>query len=166
MNKRGFSTIIVSLVLILVTLVAVGIVAVVIGNILQESSKKVSIDGIFLNLNVDSVKANTDGSISVNVKRNAGSGDLNAIKFILFDGAGTKVIEKRTNLNELEQNTFTISQSELGGFNVKGVSVAPVIKGMPQEVTSTKEISDQTQIPTIDNREVIVINFASLSEQQ
>ena len=48
MNKRGFSTVIVSMLLILITLVAIGIVAVAIGDIIQENSKKISIDGIEL----------------------------------------------------------------------------------------------------------------------
>lgn len=164
MNKRGFSTVIVSMVLILITIVSMGIVAVVIGDIIQENSKKISIDGIFANVWVDSVKMNDDGSALVNVKRSAGGGEVNAIRFVLSDGENVKVIEKQVDLNELEQKTYTFSREELSGLRVKDVSVAPIIKGIPKEATPAKEIMNQT--PAIDNREVIVINFASLSEQQ
>lgn len=164
MNKRGFSTVIVSMVLILITLVSMGVVAVVIGDIIQENSKKISIDGIFANVWVDSVKMNNDGSASVVVKRGAGGGELNAVRFVLSDGENVKVIEKSVNLDELEQNTYTFNQEELNGFLVKEVSVAPIIRGIPKEIVSVKEVTNQTQ--TIDNREVIVINFASLSSQQ
>ncbi len=164
MNKRGFSTVIVSMLLILITLVAIGIVAVAIGDIIQENSKKISIDGIFVNIGVNSVKVNDDGSVSVAVKRGAGSGELNAIRFVLSDGENAKVIEKNVDLSELEQSTYIFSQSELNGFKVKDVSVAPIIKGIPKEATPSKEVMNQMR--TIDDREVIVINFASLSDQQ
>ncbi|MBI4116525.1 hypothetical protein HY449_02155 [Candidatus Pacearchaeota archaeon] len=164
MNKGGFSTVIVSMVLILITLVAIGIVAVVIGDIIQENSKKISVDGIFVNLGVNSVKVNDDGSVSVAVKRGAGSGELNAVRFVLSDGESAKVIERAAELNELEQKIYTFGREELGGLDVKDVSIAPIIRGIPKEIVSVKEVTNQTQ--TIENREVIVINFASLSSQQ
>ncbi len=164
MNKRGFSTVIVSMVLILITLVSIGIVAVVIGDIIQENSKKISVEGIFASIGVNSVKVNDDGSVSVAVKRSAGSGELNAARFVFSDGEDVKVIEKSIDLSELEQETYTFSAEELGGFRVKDVSIAPIVRGIPKEATPAKEVMNQTQ--TIENREVIVINFASLSEQQ
>ncbi|MEK6842268.1 MAG: hypothetical protein AABX84_00475, partial [Nanoarchaeota archaeon] len=134
MNKSGVSEVIVGLFLILLAFVSVAIVSLVIINIIQTQSEKVSLEGFFIDLDLSSVKVQNDGSVSVSVKRNPGEGDLTGIKFIFSDGKNSKVIEKKANLNELEQNTYTFSSEELEGIDAKDVSIAPVVGKISGEI--------------------------------
>ena len=128
-NKKGLSTIIVTLILILLSLVAVGIVWVVVSNILQSGTEQTSsgLGQIFLSIGIENVKVESNGDVSVSVKRNAGEGDLSGINFIVSDGENSQVIKKSESLGELATKTFTITSAELTGVAfVKEVSIAPI----------------------------------------
>ena len=103
-NKRGLSTIVVTLILVVLSLVAVGVVWAVISNLLKtgEQQSTSSFGQIFLNLKVQNVNLKTNGDVDVTVQRNSGTGDLKAINFIVSDGTNSKVIKKTTSLQELE----------------------------------------------------------------
>ena len=165
MNKKGVSEVIVGLFLILLAFVSGAIVSLVISNIIQTESQKINLEGFFVDLDLQSVKILGDGSISVNVKRNAGDGDLSGIKFVFSDGKNTKIIEKDADLKELEQNIYTFSKEELEGFNAKDVSIAPVANGISGNA-KTKNIVETQIIPEIamNDENVIVINFATISQ--
>ncbi|MBI2042787.1 hypothetical protein HYT25_00160 [Candidatus Pacearchaeota archaeon] len=166
MNKKAVSEVVVGLFLILLAFVSVAIVSLVISNIIQTESEKVSLEGFFVDLDLQSVKVQDDGSVSVSVKRNPGDGILSGIKFVFSDGQNSKVIEKEADLKELEQNTYTFSQEELEGLNAKDVSIAPVVNGFFGE-TETKNIIETEIVPeisTTSENEIIVINFATISE--
>ena len=168
MNKKGVSDVVVGLFLILMAFVSVAIVSVVISNIIQTESKKISLDSLFIDLDLQSVKIQDDGCVSVSVKRNAGDGILTAIKFVFSDGKNSKIIEKESDLSELETNTYTFSKEELGGFDAKDVSIAPVIDGDSGE-SETKNIIDSGVLPEMsmaNENEIIVINFATISQEE
>ena len=166
-NRKGVSEVVVGLFLILLAFVSVAIVSLVISNIIQTESEKVSLKSFFVDLDLQSVKTLEDGGISINVKRNPGEGDLTGIKFIFSDGTNTKVLEKEANLNELEQGTYTFSSEELGGINAKDVSIAPVM-GKTSGKVETKNIIETQSFPEISsgNENVIVINFATISKEE
>lgn len=134
-NKRGLSTIVVTLILVVLSLVAVGVVWAVISNLLKtgEQQSTSSFGQIFLNLKVQNVNLKTNGDVDVTVQRNSGTGDLKAINFIVSDGTNSKVIKKTTSLQELGTQTFTLTYSELGAMAVKEVSIAPIINSNGQE---------------------------------
>ncbi len=128
-DKKGLSTIIVTLILILLSLVAVGIVWVVVSNILQSGTEQTSsgLGQIFLSIGIENVKVESNGDVSVSVKRNAGEGDLSGINFIVSDGENSQVIKKSESLGELATKTFTITSAELTDVAfVKEVSIAPI----------------------------------------
>jgi len=128
MNKRGLSAVVITLIIILLVLVAIGIIWVVVRNILSEGSEEVSLGKFMIDLNIE--KAYIEGeNIKVRTKRNVGRADLIGINFIFSDGTNTKIIKKETNLQELGRYTFIFSQEELEdiGF-VKEVSIAPILK--------------------------------------
>ncbi len=128
-NKKGLSTIIVTLILILLSLVAVGIVWVVVSNILQSGTEQTSsgLGQIFLSIGIENVKVESNGDVSVSVKRNAGEGDLSGINFIVSDGENSQVIKKSESLGELATKKFTITSAELTGVAfVKEISIAPI----------------------------------------
>ncbi|VVB82767.1 Concanavalin A-like lectin/glucanases superfamily protein [uncultured archaeon] len=129
-NKRGLSTIVVTLILVVLSLVAVGVVWAVISNLLKtgEQQSSSSFGQLFISLTLQNVNLKTNGDVDVTVQRNSGTGDLKAINFIVSDGTNSQVIKKSTTLQELGTNTFTLSTSDLGnvGF-VKEISISPVV---------------------------------------
>tara|TARA_Y100000310_G_scaffold107162_1_gene105593 strand:+ start:6330 stop:7418 length:1089 start_codon:yes stop_codon:yes gene_type:complete len=130
MNKKGISTIIVSLIMIVLVLAAISIVWVVVSNILSGESERASssLGQIFLGLNIEKVLVEDNGDVSVNVKRKAGEGNLVGLKFVVSDGTNSEVIERKNiNLAELGEKKFTLTSAELSSLSfVKEVSIAPI----------------------------------------
>ena len=166
MNKKGVSEVVVGLFLILMAFVSVAIVSVVISNVMQLESEKINLDGLFIDLDLQSVKVQGDGSVSISVKRNAGEGILSGIKFVFSDGKNSKIIEKKTSLNELETDTYTFSLEELEGLNAEDVSIAPIINGASGK-EETKNVVETQKIFEPENKgEIVVINFATISQEE
>ena len=134
-DKRGLSTIVVTLILIVLSLVAVGVIWVVVSNLLNTGTQQAtsSFGQIFLNLKVQNVNIKSNGDVDVTVQRNSGAGDLKAINFIVSDGTDSKVIKQITSLQELGTQTFTLPYSTLGSMAIKIISLAPVINSNGQE---------------------------------
>ena len=84
MNKRGLSTIVATLIIILLVLVAVGLIWVVVRNVIQDSAEQVQLGRFTLDLSIEQVQLN-ENQVSVKLKRNAGDGDFVALKFVVDD---------------------------------------------------------------------------------
>ncbi len=135
MNKRGLSTIVTTLILILLVLVAVGVVWIVIRNVLKSGVEDIDIEKFTIRLSIENVKMNNE-IIDITVKRNPGAGELTGIKFVLKNETDSVVVVRNVSLSELELNTFSINTTFEGISSVKEFSIYPIIK------TSTgKEIS-------------------------
>ncbi|MEK6827211.1 MAG: hypothetical protein AABX99_01880 [Nanoarchaeota archaeon] len=82
-DKRGLSTIVVTLILVVLSLVAVGVVWAVISNLLKTGEQQTtsSFGQLFINLNIQNVNIKSGGDVDVMVTRNSGVGDLKAINF-------------------------------------------------------------------------------------
>ena len=134
-DKRGLSTIVVTLILIVLSLVAVGVVWVVVNNILKSGTQQTtsSFEQLSLSLKLQNVNLKTNGDVDVTVERGSGAGNLDAINFIVSDGTNSKVIKKSTTLQELGTQTFTLLYSDLGAMAIKKVSISPVINSNGQE---------------------------------
>lgn len=122
-NKRGLSTVVTTLIIILLVLVAVGIVWVVISNVIREGTEEISLGKFTVDLRIKSVNV-TGGSVDVKIRRNPGKGDLSGIKFIIDDGVDTHVFDEPTTMAELAEQTFSLIYSGI----VKEVSIAPILK--------------------------------------
>ena len=130
-NNRGISAIIVTLLMIVLSLVAVGVVWVVISNVLSSGTEQVSsgVGQLLLNLKIEKVQVESNGDVSVTVKRSSGAGEISGINLIVSDGVNSQVIKKDSTLQELGTQTFTITSSELTNLGfVKDVSIAPLTK--------------------------------------
>lgn len=126
--KRGMSTIIATIMMILFVLIATGIVWVVIKNILSEETEEISsgLDIITLSIVGSSVDFSESGKVSLIINRNIGKGDLAKIKIILYNEEGDSYVKEVTasDLGELGSKKFTIST---GGFtNIQKISIAPI----------------------------------------
>ncbi|MFH1607847.1 MAG: hypothetical protein ABIA78_01815 [archaeon] len=127
-NKRGLSTVITSLIIILLVLVAVGIVWIVIRNVIETGSEEIELGQFTLDLDIKDVSVGTE-NISMNIKRNAGKGELTGIKFIFNDGFNSEILEETNiNLEELGQRGFSFVLNQLNLSNVETISVAPMYK--------------------------------------
>lgn len=133
-NKRGLSGVIVTLILILLVLVAVGVVWVVVQNILESGTERISLSQLTISMDVDSVNVEDNGDVKVTVRRNAGEGELTGVNLIVSDGQNEEVVERTGSIDELEARTYTITQSELGSVKlVNSVSISPILNINDQE---------------------------------
>lgn len=124
MNKRGLSDVLTTLLIVLLSIVAIGVVWVIIQNLISEG-EEISLVGLSLNLKIEKATAN-ESNLNVNVKRNAGEGELVAINFIISDGSNSDVLRKNTNLKELGSENFAFYLSVLDVGEIAEISIAPV----------------------------------------
>jgi hypothetical protein len=132
MNKRGdirgLSTIVATLLVIMLTLVAVGIIWVVVKDVIDTNTDQISLGKFTLDLEIKNVTVNvTNSSIMVKVKRNPGEGDISGLKFVVEDDENTDVIEYNSSLAELEEKSITLAvSSDINLSKIQKVSVAPI----------------------------------------
>ena len=128
-NKRGLSNVIVTLIIIVISLIAVGLVWVVVQNLIGDETEEISLGFVTVDLEITEVKVQANDT-EVKVKRKTGKGEISGLKFIVSDGVNTKVIDKKNvNLSQLEEKTFILTSVELGNIGfIKEISVAPVFK--------------------------------------
>jgi hypothetical protein len=129
MQKRGLSTVIVTLILILVSLVAVGIIWVVVRNVIQTGTEGVGLSQFSLSAKILDVSIdNSSNNISLTVKRNAGKGELEGISFVFSSGENNEVITRSVSLKELEQMKFYFHLINTSVSDLTSVSIVPLIK--------------------------------------
>lgn len=83
-NKKGLSTIVATLLIILLTLVAVGIIWIVIRNVVNTGTQQIDVDAKCLSASVEatSVEDNGDGTYDVTIFRNGGDDLLGGVKLV------------------------------------------------------------------------------------
>ncbi len=153
MKKRGLSTIVTSLILILLVLVAIAIVWVVIKNILSKGAEEVNIGQFTVDLNIKDVNI-SPMNIDVTVKRNPGAGEISGLKFAISDGFNTSVYEETTNIKELEEQKFRFNYNSL----VKEIALAPMFKSK-----SGKTIIGQVVEKRVFSNKEIIKNSGGMS---
>jgi cysteine-rich repeat protein len=125
-NKKGISGVIVTLIMVVISIIAITIVWGVLRNTIAEESSKVSISSLQLDLEITG--AHMDGlDVVLGVKRNTGGGEITGINFIFNDGTQSVIVKKATTLDELDERNFVFSSSEVLGIGPGDlVSIAPV----------------------------------------
>jgi hypothetical protein len=89
-NKKGLSTIVATLLIILLTLVAVGIIWVVVKNVVTGGSDQVTLDSKCLSANVVATKVtNVTNVYSVTLSRQGGTDELGGVKLVFTNEDGT-----------------------------------------------------------------------------
>ena len=124
-NKRGISSVIATLLLVLLTIVLIGIVWLVINNIVSSTNQQISIGGLTLNLKIQQASIGQN-NISVVVQRQSGAGNLSGIRFVVFDGLNSGIVDENANLDVYEGKDFIISPSNVNINSAETVSVAPI----------------------------------------
>ena len=130
LSKRGLSTVVTTLIIVLLVIVAIGIIWAVIGNLIRTGSEEVNTGRISLSIDIKNVKdvLGFPDQVEVTVKRNVGEGNLKDLKFVLDDGTNTEVVtQENVGLVELGEATYTFDKGMAIGTNIiKKVSVIPV----------------------------------------
>lgn len=121
MKKRGLSMVVTTLILILLSFVAIGIVWVVVKNVIDSGAEEVTMDSFNLNLEIQNVYSENN-HLYVNVKRNPGAGNFDGIKFVLDDGTNSEVLYSEANIAELGSNVFELNPNN---SIIKEISIVP-----------------------------------------
>jgi len=110
LNKKGLSGVVATVLLVVLILVAIVTIWVVVGNLIDKSVDKISLDSLTLDLEIVSARINfSNGEATIRVRRNTGGGDIVGIKFLVQDTLGSDIFERKfTSFEELEERTFIL----------------------------------------------------------
>jgi hypothetical protein len=126
MNKKGLSTIIVTLILIVLSLVAVGAVWIVVSNIIKGQSDQVGLDKLNFNAEITALSLdNSSNNVSIVIERKAGEANLKGMKFYFYNDTGAEVMTEYFSLGELGQKRFTFHLA-MNLSNLNTVSIVPI----------------------------------------
>ena len=143
-GNRGLSAVVTTLLIILLSIIAIGVVWVVVKNVVDKGSEQINLGQFTLDLSIKN--AYIDGSdVKVGVRRSPGQGEISGIKFIFYNGTDSSIVQKDVSLGPLDAKTFSFNSTEVGGIDsVQRVSVAPVYvssgKSVTGDITDTAEI--------------------------
>jgi len=133
-NQKGISTIVATLIIILLVLVAAGIIWVVVKGIVQEGAEGIELGRLTLDLEIKKAQIENGNVTIVVVRRNPGQGNFVGMNFVFSDGINSEIIRENTTLQELEEKSFTFTLTEISTDNLQTISVAPTF-----ELSSGKE---------------------------
>lgn len=129
MKKRGQSGVITIVLIILITMVAIIIVWNVIRGIIKEKSEDIDTSALTVNMEIDKQSSVLGDSSKIVVERNAGKGNITALKFVFKNMSGDSYVhEEETSIGELETAVFDNIDV---GAHISGVSyveIYPVFK--------------------------------------
>lgn len=131
-EKKGLSSVIIALLLVLLSLVAIGVVWVVVMDLIGDSVKQINLSGMLIDLDIKSAKIN--GDVSVTVQRKVGDGDLTGIVFVFTDGDIEESFTRETSLGIYNTQTFSFTLENIQNIStLKEVSVAAVTESAGSE---------------------------------
>ena len=130
MNKRGISGVIVTVLIILVVLATIIIVWNVVQRVIKEKSGEIGIEKFSVGLSTGQVNL-SENPIKIRVERDAGQGDISAIKIIFKNKAGASYEYNNDTLipKELETLVYYINRTLVVnaiGENIDSFEVYPV----------------------------------------
>lgn len=130
MNKRGLSTIVVSLAMIIFVLIAAGVMWVVIRNLLEKQGENVSVAPMNVDVKISSVSDPAGANnVQITTKRNPGAGTTTGIKYIIQfnDGTFAATCDDSNPILELVERTYTCALGSKEFADIKEIKYAPII---------------------------------------
>ena len=105
-NKRALSDVVTTLIIILLSLVAIGIVWVVVSNVIEGSSETADIGAKCLEVDIKATAAScTGGTCDVTYKRSLGGDDIDGLLILLSNGTQTVQASVLGNIAPLDTAT-------------------------------------------------------------
>jgi len=127
MIKRGLSEVVTTVLIILVVLASIAIIWVAVKPLLQIGEE---LDSGQFSVSLQITKANYDNNtdiVGVNLRRNAGTGEVVAFQIVLIDIVGNSAIVRNdTLIQELEEKEIFVDYSSYGLDNLAEIGIAPV----------------------------------------
>jgi hypothetical protein len=127
-NKRGLSTVVTTLIIILLVLVAIGIIWVVIRGIVEGGSQSVDYGAkcFQVALSVTNITGGATDPTGVIVSRSAGGEDLSGVMVVYKNGtASSTIVDVSGNVGALETKTLTAANDLIAPSSVE---VSPYFK--------------------------------------
>ena len=133
-NKKGLSAIIITLIMIVLSLVAVGIIWVIVNNVLTQGTEDISSGSRCLDVSVRATKlvegtpaAGVGGAYNLTLSRDAKGDAINGVKVVLLNSTGNSVvINNLMSISPLETKTLGLGSVQTGGTtNANKVEVTP-----------------------------------------
>jgi len=120
-NKKGLSDVVTTVIIVALSLVAIGIVWVVINNLISDNTASISSSGDCLMTNLEIVSASLDGTtLSAVVKRIGGDSEISGVRVYAYNSTSTVVKDIIGNFVVGEQKSTTLTI-----VNPTKVSVTP-----------------------------------------
>ena len=133
-NKKGVSTIIVTIILVALVLIAIGIIWAVIGNMISQSSKDISIERLTVDAQIKGIEIDeASNNISVLVRRKPGLGNLIGFNFVFKNETDSELKIVYTNITELEEKIFTF-HLDMNISQIIKINLIPIIKSGDKEL--------------------------------
>ncbi len=130
-EKRGLSDVITTLIMIGISIIAIGIVWAVISSIISGSSNQVNIDKLTVKLDVTSAVMTPNG-LEVSVKRDPGTGNISNLALVVSDGLRKETFLLNQTLEELQEKKFTLNYFGI----VTNVEIVPFFSGQSGAIIS------------------------------
>jgi hypothetical protein len=125
-NRRGLSTVVTTLILIVISLVAVGAVWIVVSNLLKGQSNQVALDRITFDAEITGLALNNaTNSASITVQRNVGAGDIKGMKFYFYNSTDAEIKTEYFTLTELASKKFLFNL-DMSFLDLSKVSIVPI----------------------------------------
>ncbi len=146
-NKQGLSDIILTLIMILLVLVAVGVVWAVASGVINRGAGKVDLGTRCLDVDIraTALRENSPGNYSLILVRSAGGEKVAGVKVVLFGNLNNTGVINGAGLDPLETRTVIIDSTASGGLtNATKVEITPYFKddsGKEQLCSTTTKFS-------------------------
>jgi len=135
-DKKGLSTVVTTLIIILLVLVAIGVVWVVLRGIIETGAQEVDVGAKCLPIDVRAVSVDcttTPGQCDVSLNRKTGGESISGVKLVFTNstaGRGVNITDFLGNIPELGSATTTVLVTNMGipgGNGPDSVEVTPYI---------------------------------------
>ena len=138
MKKRGMSGVVTTLVIILISLVAIGVIWVVVSAIIKAGSSDVTLDGLITDLKITNAFESAS-SITVLITRKSGNDPISKILFLLSNGTFTENVTKSVSgLSTLISKSFTVTPLVLNSSEIVTVSIVPIFSRGGKDFVDSK----------------------------
>ena len=159
LSKKGLSSLIVTILMVVLSLIAIATIWSVTQNFVKDKSSQIGINQFTLDLKIEKVQINGE-NISATIKRNSGIGNLTGINFIFSNGDNSEVISKNVSLKELERKTFNFKLNKFSASSLISLSVAPIYEKDGKDIMGNA--ADEFKIQNNNSNAQVISNNNSV----
>jgi hypothetical protein len=128
MSKRGMSTLVASLILVTLCLVALVFVGITIKNSFKDDSNQLEVDQFTLDLEISQVQILNETDVEVTLKRNSKENELSGAAFVFYDEDDNEISRQNVSIKELEDKNFSVVLKVVNSTLIEKISIAPIFK--------------------------------------